>query len=285
MLGLTTIAVYLLATGLLAAALVRASEKMRIAALGTAVLAVLLHGIFLASVVPVAGGFDVNFFNSLSLVSWLAVLFIVLTSLRWETLPVGMLAFPGTAAWILLQLAVTPAPVILSQAPPLSEAHVVSSLVAYAILSIAALNALVIAAQDRILRHHRGTPLLSLLPPLTTMEHLLFQLIGAGWVVLTLSLLTGVMFLDENLLARHLAHKSILSAAAWIVFGLLLLGRWRFGWRGRTAVTMTLTGMGILLLAYFGTKLVLELILDRSWLHSAAVYLSESFPDTTERGA
>jgi ABC-type uncharacterized transport system permease subunit len=100
-------------------------------------------------------------------------------------------------------------------------------------------------------------------PPLTLVEGLLFQLIGAGFVLLSLTLITGILFV-ENLFAQHLAHKTILSIAAWSVFGSLLFGRWRWGWRGRQAARITLFGMGLLLLAFLGTKFILEIVLQRS---------------------
>ena len=100
------------------------------------------------------------------------------------------------------------------------------------------------------------------LPPLAIMERMLFQLIAVGFVLLTLSLLSGFVYL-ENMFAQHLVHKTILSILAWAVFGVLLLGRRLYGWRGKVAVRWTLSGIALLLLAYFGSKLVLELILQR----------------------
>jgi ABC-type uncharacterized transport system permease subunit len=91
---------------------------------------------------------------------------------------------------------------------------------------------------------------------------LLFQLIGAGFVLLSLTLLTGALFV-EDLFGQHLVHKTVLSFAAWVVFGALLFGRWRYGWRGRRAVRLTLIGMLVLLLAFFGSKFVLEIVLKR----------------------
>jgi ABC-type uncharacterized transport system permease subunit len=89
-------------------------------------------------------------------------------------------------------------------------------------------------------------------------------LIGAGFALLTLALLTGFIFVT-NLRAQHLEHKTILSIAAWVVFAVLLVGRVRYGWRGRSAVRLTLSGFGVLVLAYFGSKFVLEYILGRHW--------------------
>jgi ABC-type uncharacterized transport system permease subunit len=92
---------------------------------------------------------------------------------------------------------------------------------------------------------------------------LLFRTIAVGFALLTLTLLTGVLFV-ENLFAQHLVHKTVLSLLSWLVFGGLLLGRWRRGWRGGIAVRWTLIAMGLLLLAFFGSQFVLELLLHRS---------------------
>ena len=104
-----------------------------------------------------------------------------------------------------------------------------------------------------------------MLPPLQVQESLLFQLIGIGFFMLSLSLVSGVIFIDD-IFAQHLVHKTALSLVAWVVFGVLLWGRWRHGWRGRTAIRWSLAGAVVLALAYFGSKLVLELVLGRSWL-------------------
>ena len=94
------------------------------------------------------------------------------------------------------------------------------------------------------------------------MESLLFEMIAAGYILLTLALISGFAFL-QNMFAQHLVHKTVLSTLAWLVFGGLLLGRFRYGWRGRTAIIWTLSGFVILILAYFGSKAVLELMLLR----------------------
>jgi ABC-type uncharacterized transport system permease subunit len=121
-----------------------------------------------------------------------------------------------------------------------------------------------VAIIDHFLRRHHLNPLVKSLPPLETLERLLFRLIAMGFILLTVSLGTGLAFVDD-LFEQHLAHKTILSIMAWLVFGLLLWGRWQYGWRGRQAVRLTLAGILLLLLAYFGSKLVLETILGRSW--------------------
>jgi ABC-type uncharacterized transport system permease subunit len=140
--------------------------------------------------------------------------------------------------------------------------HVVIALSAYSVLAIAALQALVVAWQEHNLRRKRLAPSLRLLPPLSAMEDLLFQFIVAGFALLTLTVLSGALFI-EDWMAQHLVHKTVLTIIAWVVYGVLVYGRWRFGWRGRTAVRWTLSGMGVLLLAFFGSKFVLEILLGR----------------------
>jgi ABC-type uncharacterized transport system permease subunit len=95
------------------------------------------------------------------------------------------------------------------------------------------------------------------------MEALLFQMISTGVIFLTVSLLSGFIFIDD-LFAQHLVHKTVLSILAWLIFSALLFGRMRYGWRGQTAIQWTLIGFTSLLLAYFGSKMVLELILNRT---------------------
>ena len=113
--------------------------------------------------------------------------------------------------------------------------------------------------------HRRGALAFANLPPLLTLETLLFRMIGAAFVFLTLTLLTGIAF-SETLFGRALRfdHKTVFAVLSWLVFGLLLAGRWRYGWRGRTALRWTLTGFVMLLLAYVGSRFVLEVLLGRS---------------------
>ena len=137
-------------------------------------------------------------------------------------------------------------------------------MLAFGLLSIAGVYALFVFIIDHFLRHHHLNPLVRSLPPLEVLEDLLFKLITAGFVLLTVSLGSGMVFISD-IFAQHLVHKTLLSIMAWLIFGILLWGRWRYGWRGSLAVRLTLAGIVLLLLAYFGSKLVLENILGRSW--------------------
>lgn len=143
-------------------------------------------------------------------------------------------------------------------------AHIALSTLAYALLTIAVALALALALLDRRLRSRRALGWLRILPSVEALEAGTFQALTAGFAVLTLALFSGFVFVDD-LFAQHLIHKTVLSSLAWVVFAVLLFGRWRFGWRGRVATTWTLSGFALLGLAYFGSKIVLESILGRHW--------------------
>ena len=143
-------------------------------------------------------------------------------------------------------------------------AHILLSMAAAALLFAAAVTALLLVFLDRRLRTRRIADLPSALPPLDALEKIMFRLIAAGFGLLTLALLTGFIFVT-NFFRQNLVQKTALSLIAWVLFGVLLIGRWRFGWRGRSAVRWTLWGFGILAFAYFGVKFVLEDIFGRHW--------------------
>ena len=134
------------------------------------------------------------------------------------------------------------------------------SVVAYSLIMLGAIQALLLAYQDYSFRTHNPGGFIRYLPPMHDMETLLFQFLGFGFVCLSASLLTGFLFL-EDIFAQHLVHKTVLSIVAWFILAVLLFGRFQFGWRGKTAIRWTLSAFAFLMLAYFGSKLVLEFIL------------------------
>jgi len=143
-------------------------------------------------------------------------------------------------------------------------AHILLSMGAAALLFAAAVTAGLLVFLDRRLRTRRLAHLPNVLPPLDALEKVMFRLIAAGFALLTLALLTGFVFVT-NLFAQHLIHKTVLSIIAWVLFGTLLIGRTRYGWRGRSAVRWTLSGFAFLALAYFGSKFALEIVFGRHW--------------------
>jgi ABC-type uncharacterized transport system permease subunit len=142
--------------------------------------------------------------------------------------------------------------------------HLALAMIAYSLFVIALLHAALMAVLERRL-HQRGSGFFANLPPLLTLEQLLFRVISAAFVFLTLTLVTGIAF-SESIFGRamHADHKTVFALLSWITFGLLLAGRLLYGWRGRTALRWTLSGFVMLLLAYVGSRFVLEVVLHRS---------------------
>ena len=259
LLALLAIALYLAAAGGLARPLLSGGQPLNRLALTLASGAVVLHaGILLGMH---RGALDLHFFAALSLVAFVVSALTLLVNASRPVAALGVIVFPLTAALIAVDSFLAPSTTPYAMDWQI-KLHVTVALIAFGILSIAAVLAIFLALQERALRHRRFGPWLRALPPLTLTESLLFRLIGAGFVLLTLTLLTGVLFVD-NLFGQHLVHKTVLSIVAWLVFGVLLYGRWRHGWRGTRAVNLTLVGMAVLALAFFGSKAVLELILHR----------------------
>lgn len=201
----------------------------------------------------------------LSLCALVIILLLIASSMKERRFfAAGLVALPIAAAVTLLELFLPHQPFTLSDPSIGVKIHLVSSILAFGLLSIAGVYAFFVFLIDHFLRRHHFSPMMRTLPPLEVLEHLLFTLIGVGFLMLTFSLLSGIIFIND-IFAQHLVHKTILSILTWLVFGVLLFGRWRYGWRGSLAVRMTLVGVVLLVLSYFGTKLVLEVILGRSW--------------------
>ena len=135
--------------------------------------------------------------------------------------------------------------------------HITLSIIAYSVFCIAAIQGFLVYIQNNNLKKHKPTVLLRNLPPLLTMENLLFEIIWSGTILLGVAIITGSIFV-ENLFAQHLAHKTILSIIAFVIFSTLLVGRHLHGWRGLTASKWTLWGFTFLMISFFGSKLVLE---------------------------
>lgn len=259
LLALLAIALYLAAAAGLARPLLGGGQPLSKTALLLAGSAVLVHA---GSLLGMHGGtLDLHFFAALSLVACVVSAMTLLVNLSRPVAALGVIVFPLTALLLALDSFLAPA----TAPQPMDwqiKLHVTVALLAFSVLSIATVLAILLAIQERALRHRQVGSWLRALPPLTLTETLLFQLIGAGFALLTLTLLTGILFVDD-LFGQHLVHKTVLSIVAWLIFGALLYGRWRHGWRGRSAVNLTLIGMAMLLLAFFGSKFVLELILHR----------------------
>ncbi len=225
-------------------------------------LGLFLHTWLLYQAIFSQAGLNLAFFNALSLAAWTVVASLLISSLSKPIENLGVVILPIAAVTVLLDLIYPGVGFMGEDASWILKLHVLLSMLAYSLLTLAAVQAVLLAVQDSYLRRRKPNTFIRSLPPLMTMEGLLFEMIGIGFGVLTLALLSGFAFL-ENMFAQHLVHKTVLSVLAWTVFGGLLLGRRVWGWRGQKAIRWTLSGFLLLILAYFGSKFVLELILHR----------------------
>jgi ABC-type uncharacterized transport system permease subunit len=222
----------------------------------------LLHGIVLYTELFTPGGLNLGFFNAVSLAAWTVAGLLLVSALTKPVENLAILALPVAAITVLLDVRFPGNHLLGDDAGWALRVHVLTSMLAYSLLTLASAQAILTAIQDAQLRGHRPRGFVRTLPPLQTMEALLFEMISLGFVLLSISLVTGFIYL-EDMFAQHLVHKTVLSIVAWIAFATLLWGRYRFGWRGRTALRWTLIGFAVLMLAYFGSKAVIELILKR----------------------
>ncbi|WP_148253717.1 cytochrome C assembly family protein [Aidingimonas lacisalsi] len=260
--ALLAIILYLGATTWQGLALVRRVSQRPILVRSLGLLALSCHVLVITSTIVEHGGLRLDLASSVVFASGVVVFLLLLVSLMLPLLNVSVALFPLAAASLLL-IADMHDPVPGHGLTPGIALHAISSVLAFAVLIIAAGQAMLLGLQNQALRHHHTVGIVQALPPLTTMERALFKLIWGGLALLTLSIISGFLFVD-NLFAQHLAHKTILSLAAWAIFSLLLAGHHWLGWRGLTAVRWTLGGFVLLLLAYFGSKFALEIIFQRS---------------------
>ncbi len=226
--------------------------------------AIAIHAVLISSAVFTGNGLNLSLANALSAVAALIALLSWVGTLTHALPGVAAVAFPVAAVGALLPAFFPSLHRFSFIAEPWAALHIAVALLAYTLLIVAALQALVLMALEK--RLHRGLPDPGpdALPPLLTLERFLFRLVTAGYALLTLTLISGALF-SEQIFGKPLTfnHKTVFSLLSWLVFGGLLYGRHRYGWRGRTALNWILAGSALLLLAYFGSKFVLEVVLGR----------------------
>lgn len=234
----------------------------------------LLHGAALILETFPVEGLRLGFANMLSLILWVSVIAYWLGNRRFIFDSVRVLVLPVAAVGVVLPALFPGVVVLLENKSPWFMCHIVVSTLAYSVLTVAAFHAVLMLLQQSRLHPKATKPksndflhMLDHLPALLTMEKLLFRLISVGFILLTLTLLTGVVF-SEQLFGAVVKwdHKTIFAVLSWVLFGALLIGRKWQGWRGRVALNMTLFSFVILLLAYVGSRFVLEVILHRVFI-------------------
>lgn len=241
-----------------------AARGHRVAALAVGLLALVLHASLLWQALYSRGGISFTIAETASLIGWpLGVIALLLAWRRPRFAAISSVLI--VIAGVLAAMTIEGAPGYeLGRQGWEMAVHIALSTLAYALLTVCVALAIALVLLDRGLRSRRPLGWLRYLPSLEALEAGTFQALAAGFAVLTLALFSGFVFV-EDLFAQHLIHKTVLSCLAWVVFAVLLFGRWRFGWRGRIATTWTLSGFALLGLAYFGSKIVLESILGRHW--------------------
>lgn len=229
-------------------------------------IALVIHGATLAQEIfpPDDTGMRFGFSVALSMMTWLAITLYWIESFYARMEGLQMLGLPLAAVCGLLPWLLPGQHLIANASSPIFRLHFLMAMLAYSLFTLAALHAILMAVTEKRLHRGRMTPLFAGLPPLLTMEALLFRLIHIAFALLTLTLASGVLF-SEQIFGKPLPfnHKTVFALLSWLIFAALLYGRHRYGWRGRTALRWTLAGFAVLLLAYVGSRFVLEVLLGR----------------------
>ena len=246
-------------------AMLRSVKQPRLEPLAWILILVAIFGhseVILQHMMRLNGRFSIGLLEAMSLLGWTLAVLACLVSIDKQNRVLGAILLLSAA----VGAAMTNAGRSYTEATAGWEltAHILLSMAAAALLFAAAVTAILLVILDGRLRARRIANLSSGLPPLDALEKIMFRLVAAGFGLLTLALITGFVFVT-NLFTQNLVQKTVLSLIAWLIFGVLLIGRLRFGWRGRSAVRWTLSGFGILAVAYFGVKFVLEYLFGRHW--------------------
>lgn len=227
-------------------------------------LALTAHLLALWNTIVVGHSLQISAITAFSLLTWQSATLLWIFSLRERLHILGVALYPLAAVLVLVN-ALVPAS---GNQVPLEDwtigVHIAFSVLSAGLLTLASITAVASAILDQVLRNPSSLSLLQRMPPLQTLERLLFQLIGIGFILLSLTILSGLLFVHD-LFGQHLAQKTLLTILAWAMFGVLLWGRVRHGWRGRVAIRWALSAYGTLVVAYFGSKLIVEQILGTHW--------------------
>lgn len=234
---------------------IQASKVLSIVGVG-----VIAHSLSAWQAIQLSQGFSFGFFKVASVIFWAINLIVVFSSIRKPLHNLFILLLPFSVVAILVSVVFAASTKTTPHIGPGIFLHILLSILAYAIFTIASVHALLLAWQNRKLKLKQPNRVMGLLPPLQTMETLLFEFVWVGEVLLTLALITGSLFL-ENIFAQHLSHKIVFSFIAWLIYATILFGRHRLGWGGMSVIKWTLGGFVALAIAYFGSKFVLELLL------------------------
>jgi ABC-type uncharacterized transport system permease subunit len=201
-----------------------------------------------------------GFAPALSITAWLVLTVYAVERQMFPQLQARW-ALAGLGSVAVLLALFFPGKTLAAEASPWLPLHLALGVASYGLFAAAAVHAWLMMRVEHSMRQGDDA---SAGLPLLTLERLTFRFAGAGFVLLSATLVAGLFF-SETLYGQpvRLDHKTVFSILAWLVFAFLVLGRARFGWRGRKAVRVLYTGSILLLLAYAGSRFVLEVILRR----------------------
>jgi len=230
---------------------------------GPALIGLAAHSAELISEVIVEGMLQMSLLNTISICVWMTIAVILISALSKPLHNLFTFFMPAGAAFLVLAIF----------APQLAEpkiyttgmlVHIFVSLLAYSVMIVATLQAILVNIQSNHLHNHRfNNRISSMLPPLQSMERLMFEWLIIGFVLLTVAIVTGGLYV-ENMLAQHLIHKTALTLIAWGFFATLIFGHFYLGWRGQRASRLIYFGFSFLLVAFMGSKFVLEYLLQNN---------------------
>ncbi|MGB4812421.1 MAG: cytochrome c biogenesis protein CcsA [Methylophilaceae bacterium] len=227
-------------------------------------LALVLHGWLLYTHLFSSAGLNLGFYLALSAILWLTVLIYWLVSLKHPLYSLQAFVLPLAAVFAFLPVLSQQSYYVEIEGAQLLLIHVGVAFIAYSLFTFATLHAMLMMIAERSLHQKKTFIQLPSFPPLLVMEKLLFRVISIGFVLLTLTLISGVFF-SEQLFgkAAKFNHKTIFSVASWLIYGWLLFGHYQYGWRGKKATNLTLIGFVLLLLAYVGSKFILQVLMGK----------------------
>ncbi len=230
---------------------------------GLIALGLLIHGALLYQDIFI-GDLNLNIANTVSAILWLTVLIYWGANFKHQLNGLQAFVLPPAAIAVAIQGVFHNSYISAYASDTLFIIHIAIAMTAYSLFTFAALHALLMALAERSMHQKNNLIRLPSFPPIMMMEVLLFRIIGLGFVLLTFTLISGMLFSEQIFhQALKMNHKNIFAIISWLIYGGLLFGRLQYGWRGRTAIRWTLSGFVILLLAYVGSKFVLEVLLGR----------------------
>ena len=232
---------------------------------GAIAAALLIHATGLYNALFSDVGMRFSFSFALSLMMWLAVLIYWLESFMARMEGMQPMVLPLAAGCTILPVIFPQVHLVAHAAATGFKLHFLAAMLAYSLLTLSALQAIFMGFTENALHKRSLKRSLNSLPPLMVMEALLFRMLLLGFILLTLTVGSGVLF-SEALFGKPLSidHKTLFAFASWGIFATLLIGRHAWGWRGKRALRWTLAGFSLLILAYVGSRFVAEVILGRA---------------------